>query len=330
MAHPEVKLDAAVFEQMRKLNEEYSEVEQRLIGRDKDKNQILRNALALLTKNEQSTVEIVEANILDAGCTEIANALAQNTRCTVLRLREVGMGGPGTVAIVDAVLKCAQLEELYLDDNDLSSQEATGAVAKLIAANTGLKVLGLESNKIEADGMRAICAALGSNTNLEILELSENFFGDRGVSDLIAVLKKNKTLQVLKLSNDEISNVGALQLAKFMASAECSCQEVTFSTNHLLNSEGVRQVQELLRCSQYEEVGVLSFKRVSGRRAPQQPVAPATVVPSPATTTLVSPPSSHSNISLICFGLAAVGLGLGVGLFLATRIKRESLAGKRD
>jgi len=305
-------VDPSILDQMRRLNEEYSEVENRLIGRDQSKDQNLRNALSLLTKNEQAVVEVVESNILDAGCLEIAQALAQNTQCSVLRLREVGMSGTGTVAITDAVSKRAQLRELYLDDNDLSSPEAIRAVAKLIAANTNLRVLGLESNKVEADGMRAICAALSSNSNLEALELSDNYFGDMGVTELIKVLRGNKSLQRIKLLNDEISTVGALQLATFMASGECSCRDISFANNHLINADGLKQVQEALRFSNFEELGTFTFRKKGNERRGTTQLA-ATTTP-PIVTTTVVPARSHSN-GLFIFGLVVL-LTLGSGLFL--------------
>jgi hypothetical protein len=315
----EVKVDLGVLEQMFKLNEEYSEVEHRLIGRDQSKDQNLRNALSLLTKNEQAVVEIVESNILDAGCLEIAQALSSNTECTVLRLREVGMGGAGTVAIAEAVGKRAQMRELYLDDNDLSSPEAIRAVAKLIAANTNLRVLGLESNKIEADGMRVLCAALGSNSTLDALELSENFFGDRGITDLVKVLKVNTTLRRIKLFNDEISNVGALHLATLMASGECSCTEIAFSDNYLINADGLKQVQDALRYSDFEEVGGMTFRRKVSVVRPKAPLPSRSV---PASSSVMVPAPIHSSTRFILFGLAALALGLGGGLLLATRQKK--------
>jgi len=226
------------------------------------------------------------------------------------------MGGAGTVAIADAVSKQPQLRELYLDDNDLSSPEAIAAVAKLIASNTNLRVLGLASNKIEADGMKIICSALGSNTNLETLELSENFFGDLGVTELIKVLRGNKTLLLIKLFNDEISNVGALQLATLMASGECCCREIAFSNNHLINADGMKQVRDTVRFSDFEEVGMLTFrKRGNERRAVQQ----AGSVAAPLLPVSNHSVPTHSNTRLIILGLAAVALGLGTGLFLATR-----------
>jgi len=320
---PEFKVSQEVLNKMRQLNQEYSEVENRLIGRDETKDQFKMAALSLLQKNEKDIVEVVELNILDSGCVEIAQALSANTKCTILRLREVGMTGPGAIAVTDAVSKRPQLRELYLDDNDLSSKEAIGAVASLIAKNTPLKVLGLDSNKIEADGMKVICQALGSNTNLEVLLLSDNFFGDRGVTELVKVLQTtNKTVQRIKLANDEISIVGAQQLASFMASNACALREVDFSGNHLITTDGLKQVQDTLRLSNFEESDALAYRKKGQSRRAVPPAANDTTLPSSPPTAKPDRPTAvvrSNNHSWFLFGLMA--LAIGGGLFLLSRRK---------
>jgi len=135
------------------------------------------------------------------------------------------------------------------------------------------------------------------------------------------VLKGNKTLQSIKLCSDEISNLGALQLATLMASGDCFCRQIAFSNNNLINADGLKQVQDTLRFSDFEEVGILAFrKRGVERRGAQQ----AAAIAAPPESVAIRSVSIQSK-RLLVFGLAAIALGLGAaGLFLASRQKKDS------
>jgi len=223
------------------------------------------------------------------------------------------MGSSGAVAIAHAASQRPQLRELYLDDNDLSSSEAIGAVAKLIAGNTTLKVLALESNHIDSDGARVLSSALAHNSTLEVLLLSDNTLGDNGVGQIVTVLAtSNTTLKRLTVNNCDISNSGAKQLAEFMATQSCSLREVEFHGNRV-TADGLKQVQDSLRFSKFEEADMLSFKQK----------ARLNQAPTPVLRPMDSyPPARPRRLGL--FGIFVLsGILLGAGFLFMTHYKKK-------
>jgi len=84
----------------------------------------------------------------------------------------------------------------------------------VLATNTTLRLLQLDSNGIGDAAVAAIVEALTGNSTLQHLDLDYNAISDNGAAKLAGALKENQELRVLELHCNQIGCAGTEQLAK--------------------------------------------------------------------------------------------------------------------
>ena len=117
------------------------------------------------------------------------------------------------VLLAEALKKNSTLTELYLYDNAIGDQGATG-LAEALKVNSTLTVLESHLNEIGDQGATSLAEALKRNSSLTKLDLSFNGIGDQGATGLAEALKVNSTLTELHLSGNVIGDQGATGLAE--------------------------------------------------------------------------------------------------------------------
>merc|ERR1712167_461891 len=88
-----------------------------------------------------------------------------------------------------------------------ASDELKEAIGDLVHGK--VEELNLTSNKISAEGAKALAQALKVNTVLQGLNLDSNTISDEGSKALAEALKVNTALQKLDLGDNKISDEGA-------------------------------------------------------------------------------------------------------------------------
>jgi hypothetical protein len=122
-------------------------------------------------------------------------------RANAAELTNLDLSGSFTLSvqqatdIVEALHQNTVLQELHLASVRLTNQFATAA-AKMLRHNHTLRVLNLEDNKIDSDGIEEIGAALAENRGLiEMTLLKNREPGEKALATLIASFDYNTTLQ---------------------------------------------------------------------------------------------------------------------------------------
>ena len=103
----------------------------------------------------------------------------------------------------------AELCESYVGRNRDRSLEGCEACAALLAANTCLEELRLDSNDLRDDGVNVVAKALVKNTKLRVLGLRANgldaIYGDGA---LARALRRNSSLEALDLGANGLTRGG--------------------------------------------------------------------------------------------------------------------------
>ncbi|KAI9020313.1 hypothetical protein DFJ74DRAFT_672827 [Hyaloraphidium curvatum] len=108
----------------------------------------------------------------DRGARALAQALAENSTLTSLRLRNQGLGPEGARALAEALRKNSTLAILGLQDNGIGDSGAS-ALAGALLKNSALTKLHLEGNGIGKAGIRKLLGALDTNSSLRELTLDK-------------------------------------------------------------------------------------------------------------------------------------------------------------
>ena len=104
------------------------------------------------------------------------------------------------------------LTELGLYSNRIGAEGAK-ALATALQTNSSLSTLYLGNNEIGDEGAQALATALHTNSSLSSLSLGYNQIGAEGAQALATALQTNKTLTKLDLWNNQIGDEGAQALA---------------------------------------------------------------------------------------------------------------------
>jgi Ran GTPase-activating protein (RanGAP) involved in mRNA processing and transport len=126
---------------------------------------------------------------------------------------------------------------------DLRGQKLTDKDMKIIVKyaikQKQCEELELGSNEITLDGVRILAAALTNNKTLSYLSLWDNCLCDNSVSCLVEMLSiNNNNLTILNLGKNEITDIGAKELAKILQTNQ-TLTELYLGDNRI-SHEGVR------------------------------------------------------------------------------------------
>lgn len=137
--------------------------------------------------------------------TKTAIALANNHSLVKLYLAETDVDDTGVIALAQH----SSLIEFNLDDTDIGDKSAVA-----LANIASLKTLWVSNTNISVDGAKA----LANNQTIKTLGISGDPFGHRRWNDIgdegAKAFSFNKTIDTLELSSQQITAVGAIELAK--------------------------------------------------------------------------------------------------------------------
>jgi Ran GTPase-activating protein (RanGAP) involved in mRNA processing and transport len=99
--------------------------------------------------------------------------LADKTALTKLSLEGNSIGSRGLRAISEAITENQDIREIYLYNNQIED-DGIDAFAKMIATKPNLYAIGLEFNKIGAEGASKVLMGIKNLKHLEKLYLNAN------------------------------------------------------------------------------------------------------------------------------------------------------------
>ena len=162
------------------------------------------------------------------GVSAIVTALCRTGRqpaapaLRALSLRQNQAGVDGAEAVATLLRSSHPLECLDFAANAIGNK-GMGVLAQAIAgAKCKLRMLCIERNELEDEGMEQLATALGENYSLTSLSLEWNAIGPVGGKALAVVLPMHGTLRALNLGWNGLGDQGIAVLADALAKAPAS------------------------------------------------------------------------------------------------------------
>ncbi len=218
---------------------------------------------------------MIKCNNVGANIRNIVSCFESSVKC--LNLCECHINDAAMAILLEHTNKFALIEELSLDDNELTSKSGD-MIASFIRGKTELRVLDLSGNPIakgytpileEVSGMKVRRLGLGlceistvnetiintfRNTSLEHIYLGDNpCIGSMGAENIASGLASNNSLKILRLRNCRIRDEGAIAIASALRNNQ-KLFELSLGTNGITN-RGALFLAELL--SQNNTLAVL-------------------------------------------------------------------------
>ena len=239
------------------------------------------------------------------------NCLSVNTALQSLTLCEIGNTGLNTIKTLLTNNKLLHLNELNLSWKNISSKatdnsnvllhtkfpvsnEMTDSRAVTVnilwdgTNNSTPDSLNL-SGQCEGDGVPFIAFGLCNNRTICILDISNNNISNLGAREIASALHENQTLQTLNISCNDIQVDGAIAMAKALHENK-ALQYLYISNNNILDN-GVIAISEYIKKNSILQELVISGNNISSKGAKQ--IAEAVKI----NTTLRSLDISNNKIS---------------------------------
>ena len=261
-----VNIPPHILQNMRELNLSYNKL-------DGSACDLLAKAVASMSRLEEL---YLNANpIGSGGAVEVIKALC-GSGVKQLWLHDTGIGEPDCEALCELLKSSHSLQELYIFQNNLSS-EGVASIITGLSHNSSLTKLSISKSHfsmanvdslasvlkdhskctltwldlrdchISSEGAVKLAAALCKNTTLNDLNLSRNPIGEHveGVTAVARMLVENKTLTMLDLWDCHISSEGAVELAAVL------CKNSTLKRlnldHNLIGVEGASSMSDMLQ-----------------------------------------------------------------------------------
>jgi len=196
-------------------------------------------------------IRVEGCHLSDEGFAEIATALRINPQLSVLSLENNSIGLMGCIALGETMRGWASnLKVLDLDGNGIDDQGLQALAAGM--TNTKLEELYLSGNLITAVGLRSLSEYFQSDSCcLKTLNLYGINFGDEGAMALAEGLIGNKSLTSLRFHPHQsgITHDGWAAFSKLLC--DPSSSNSTYHSNHIIKRIGentpldIRQYLEL-------------------------------------------------------------------------------------
>ncbi|MBX9705266.1 MAG: hypothetical protein K5Q00_03340 [Gammaproteobacteria bacterium] len=134
----------------------------------------------------------------------ILTQIRNNTAPALTDLNDAGLNDSDIAQLVSAMLSNSSVEHLYLKGNGAITEVGFQSLANLLAENTGLLGLALNSCNVNDADLIILVNGLRSNRNLYDLSLSINQITARGANELLKVMP---TTAITAISLD-VNNIG--------------------------------------------------------------------------------------------------------------------------
>lgn len=138
---------------------------------------------------------------------DICESLRINNTIRTLKIKQCRMNYDDLVCIHEMLVKNTFITELDLSDNNFGDHTL---IASILAINTTLKILDLQSNQMTYNEIQLLANSLSINIGLESINLSNCAITDDGMLSIIDALQNNYCLADLTI--DKVSNLSIKEL----------------------------------------------------------------------------------------------------------------------
>ena len=131
----------------------------------------------------------------------LAQGLIDNTAVKLLDLSCNQLGSKGVMLLCEALKGNKNMQSLFLNQNNISSDGAYAVADLLMEGRSNLIEVHLSCNLICNTGLNSIFTALAmSNTKLKFIDLAYNFMDISVLHTLRRFLERNSTLKYLSVN----------------------------------------------------------------------------------------------------------------------------------
>ncbi|KAJ0401917.1 hypothetical protein P43SY_003534 [Pythium insidiosum] len=167
-----------------------------------------------------TSLDLSDCSFEDSGAEALAEAVANQSQLTVLKLRDASLGAEGAALVLGAAVKRGlQLVELDLSGNELAD-DGLKSLTPLLQTQSQLRVLRLDENEITSTGLVAFVRQLSQCNALS-------------------------TLEELSLVGNEITAKGAVAVAESLVPATPVLAKLELDAN-MISDKGVAAVEASL------------------------------------------------------------------------------------
>ena len=171
-----------------------------------------------ISNNLQKTSNIpifdsVNMNVGKEAAIDIAPVLLHNTNLQELYLNYNDLKSTGTFRILRALQNTDKLTWLNLSNNNIS-KHAADEIAAVLSHSTKLQLLELGNNNLQSAGVIKIAHALRNTVTLTSFGLSNNNIKEDAADDIAAVLSHNTKIEKLNLGKNKLQSAGIIKIAK--------------------------------------------------------------------------------------------------------------------
>ncbi|CAF0860113.1 unnamed protein product [Adineta ricciae] len=160
------------------------------------------------------TFNLSSLSIPEAQFTVLGKFFSQDYLCTSIHLNDCNLSSEALRAFLHGLVKNTTCRTLELKGNSIHGA-GTEALAQVLRKNQTLQNLRLEWNQLgsmDTPAFASFCDALANNKALIELDLRNNDISHVGATELATALKRNVTLRVLDLRWNNIGPVGSRAL----------------------------------------------------------------------------------------------------------------------
>ena len=207
-------------------------------------------AKIIQSKRKLTALGLSNNQIGTEGAMHIAStALADKLSLTKLSLEGNSIGSRGLRAISEAMMANTELKEIYLYNNQIED-DGLDIFGKMIQNKSHLFAIGLEFNKIGAEGVSHVLMGIKQLRGLEKLYLNANDIKatDQLGNAFIESLSKCESLKEIRLSNNRLGDEGGIPLAKALKLNKSI--RVCHVSNNKLSAESAKEFAELIKANQ--------------------------------------------------------------------------------
>lgn len=180
------------------------------------------------------------------GALHIAGVLQDKPALTKLSLEGNAIGSRGLKAISLSLMANIELKEIYLYNNQIED-ESMEDFGRMLENKRNLYALGLEFNKIGAEGTAHVLVAVRKLKTFEKLYLNANDI--KGTAQLgnafIECLSQCEGLKEMRLSNNKLGDEGGIPLAKALRVSKSI--KTCHVSNNKISSEAAKEFADTIR-----------------------------------------------------------------------------------
>ena len=169
-------------------------------------------------------VDLKNSKLQESEVTLVSEGLKQQACCTSLNLSNCNIGDGGCENLVNGLLHCSALRELFLRQNRIN--------------NRGARALAGLFDTQSRDGSTSVTKNGGPY--LEV-DMSYNQIGDNGALSLAESLKNSASVRRLDLKCNKIGDKGAMAITRAIMDKDCQLQ----IWNHRITEKGSRAIVDL-------------------------------------------------------------------------------------